>query len=120
VSDTERDTGQPPVSRAAQLAGPSTVDRWGFAVRETGRIVGDCDIAVSVGESMLYIGRVADAIGYQLGAGALETIEVFGRANAYTAVGTDADGSLILRGCVAPSGSSPEELRAWHEARSTR
>lgn len=120
MDDVKRDAELPSVARAARLASPSTVDRWGFAVRETGRIVGDCDIAVSVGESMLYIGRVADAIGYQLGAGTLETIEVFGRASAYTAVGTDADGSLILRGCVAPAGSSPEDLRAWHEARSTR
>ncbi len=91
---------------------PAPVDRFAFAVLDTGRIVADGETATNTAESMLYIARIADAIGYRLGAGTLEAIEVFGRASAYAALDTAANGALTLRGRVAPSGSSPEELKA--------
>jgi hypothetical protein len=98
-------------------AGAGHVDHRGFAVLDTGRIVADSDLAVNTAESLLYIARIADAVGYQLGAGGLDAVEVFGRASAYAAIDTQADGSLTLRGGVAPSRSSPEELRVWLESR---
>jgi hypothetical protein len=73
---------------------------------------------VNTAESLLYIARIADAVGYRLGAGNLDAVEVFGRASAYAAIDTERDGSLILNGGVAPSGSSPDELKAWLESRS--
>jgi hypothetical protein len=98
----------------------SPVDVRGFALLETGGVVGDDGIAVNTGEALLYISRVADAIGYQLGAGPLEEIEVFGRSSAYAAVDFDPDGSVTLSGCVAPSGAPTEDLRAWLQGRSRR
>lgn len=88
-----------------------------FAVLEDGRVAGDGDLAVNTAEALLYVARVTDAIGYKLGAGRLEAVEVFGAGSAYAAVDARADGSLTLRGCVEKLGFAPEDLRAWLEAR---
>ena len=90
-----------------------------FAVMEAGRIVADGELGERVAESLLYIARIADTVGYNLGAGALQSLEVFGRANASATVGSTVDGSLSVRGCVAPSGPLPDEARVWLESRSS-
>jgi hypothetical protein len=93
------------------------VDVRGFEVFASGRASGDSDIAVDTAEMFLYVARVADTVGYKLGAGQLEALEVFGRSSAYAVIDTDAEGALSLVGCVAPAHPSTEELRSWVTAR---
>jgi hypothetical protein len=87
-------------------------------LRGTGGATGDDGIAVNTGEALLYVARVADAIGYNLGSGPLEEIEVFGRSSAYAVVGADSEGSVTLAGGVAPAGAPTEDIRAWLRTRS--
>jgi hypothetical protein len=86
---------------------------------EAGRVVADGELAEGVAETLLYIARIADTVGYNLGAGALESLEVFGRGNAFATVSSSVDGSLAVRGCVCPSGPLPDEARVWLESRSS-
>lgn len=113
----EHREGGPERAWPEAAAGASEMNPRTFAVLEDGRVVADGELALTTAEAMLYVARVTDAVGYRLGAGTLETVEVFGSSSAYAAVDARADGSLTLKGCVERSGFSPEELRVWLEAR---
>ena len=100
-----------------QRPGVSEMNPRTFAVLEDGRVVADGELALTTAEALLYVARVTDALGFTLGAGTLEAVEVFGASSAYAAVEARTDGSLTLKGCVERYGFSPEELRAWLDAR---
>jgi hypothetical protein len=89
------------------------IDPRAFTVLDTGQVVADGTVAAGTAEALLYVARIADAVGYHLGAGDLERLEVFGRSSAIARVDHAPDGSPTLTGCAAPAGSSSEELEAW-------
>lgn len=117
MQDQRNDVAAPVENSWDAPPGVPVGDYREFAVLDTGRIVADGPTAVSAAEALLYMCRVAEPIGFHLGSGALEAVEIFGRGAAYATVTTDTAGTLTLNGAVAPTGSSTEDLRAWLEAR---
>jgi hypothetical protein len=117
VDDPRRDGGHRAAGRRDGRGGSSGFES--FAVLEGGRVVADGELAEVAAEALLYVARIADAIGYQLGSGSLEWLEVFGRSSALATVDAGADGALTVRGCVTDSGSLPEQARVWLESRSS-
>jgi hypothetical protein len=108
----------PPSEPAVDHAADHAVDHKVFDLHETGQIHGDGAKARHTAEAMLYIARVSEAMGLHMGAGTLESIELFGAESAYTVVTTEADGSLSVAGCLSLEGAPPEQLREWHRTRS--
>jgi hypothetical protein len=111
VSQETGDDANPPLPPQR----PSVAGLRVFAVREAGHVVADSELSSAVGDAVLYAARLADSVGYHLGAGELQAIEIFGRGCAYARVTTPSDGSLQLEGCGVGYGGTTEELRAWLE-----
>ncbi len=94
------------------VAPPAIGVAHSFSVSGDARIQADTDNAHEAAESILYIARLAEAVGHGLGAGALTAVEVTGRAAAYAAIETDASGRTTVQGLLDIAGSPTEDLRA--------
>lgn len=94
--------------------------RRAFAVLDTGHVVGDDDEAIETAEALLYIARIADTVGYHLGAGPLAEVEMFGGISVHATLDPRPDGSVALEGCIGPSTATAEDLKAWLAARPGR
>jgi hypothetical protein len=117
--DDRRRDGDGRTAHGRRLTEASSMGFQSFAVMGTGRASADGELAEGVAEAMIYITRIADTIGYNLGAGTLESVEFFGQGSAHATVTAGMEGQQNLRGIVAESGSLPEEARVWLESRST-